>query len=137
MHVRLVTLSGVKFDQEALEVRIKTPLGAMVVLPHHEPITAQTVPGPVTIIDTKNNDEVFASYGGILEVTNNEVRILLDEADYATELVEAEIEEALKSAQALKAKAKDQKELDEAQRLIDRQAVRLQVAQIRRRHPRG
>lgn len=137
MHVKLVTLTGTKFDDEALEIRFKTPLGAMVVLPHHEPITAQTSPGPVTIIDKKNEDEVFASYGGLIEVTDNQVRILLDEADYATDLVESEVKEALKAAQALKAKAKDQKELDEAQRLIDRQAVRLEVAQIRRRRPRG
>lgn len=137
MHVKLVTLSGIKFDDDALEVRFKTPQGAMVVLPHHEPITAQTSPGPVTIIDKDRGDEVFASYGGLIEVTANDVRILLDEADYAADLIESEVQDALKAAHALKAKAKDQKELDEAQRIIDRQSVRLEVARIRHRRPRG
>ena len=137
MHVKLVTLSGTKFDDDALEVRIKTEEGAMVVLPNHEPLTALTAPGPVTIIDKNNTDEVFASFGGLVEVTQNEVRILLDEADYAEDLVEAEVREALKNAQSLKAKAKDQKELNEAQSIIDRQAVRLEVTQIRRRNRRG
>lgn len=137
MHVRLVTLSGIKFDDDANEVRIKTPDGAMVVLPHHEPLTAQTSPGPVTIIDKKDEDEVFASYGGIIEVTGNDVRILLDEADYAADLIESEVKEALKAAEALKSKAKDAKELDEAQKIIDRQSVRLEVAQLRRRNRRG
>lgn len=46
MQVSLVTLSGIQFDNTAQEVRIRTPLGAMVVLPQHEPMTAVTVPGP-------------------------------------------------------------------------------------------
>ena len=134
MQVKLVTLNGIKFDDIAKEVHIVTPDGAMVVLPHHEPLTAQTSPGPVIIVDNKDNDEVFASYGGLIEVTNNEVRILLDEADHADDLVEVEIEEALQAAKSLKKKAKDQKELDEAQQIIDRQYVRLNVSRVRRRH---
>ena len=134
MHVTLVTLSGIKFSDDAREVRLKTPLGAMAILPHHEPITAITSPGAITIIDKANEEELFASFGGLLEVTNGDVRILLDEADHARDLVEEEIKLALEHAQELKTKAKDQTELAEAQRLIDRQAVRLEVAQIRRRY---
>ena len=136
MHVTLVTLSGAQFDNDAKEVRLGTPLGKLVVLPHHEPLTAVTSPGPVTIIDSNNQEVLFASYGGMMEVSNNNVRLLLDEADHAKDLVEADIKMALEEAKKLKAKAKDQTELDEAQKLIDRQAVRLEVAQIRRK-PRG
>lgn len=134
MQVTLVTLSGVRFQEDAKEVRLRTPLGAMVVLPHHEPITAITSPGPVTIIDTNNEEELFASYGGLMEVTGGDVRILLDEADHAKDLVESEIRAALEHAHDLKAKAKDQTELAEAQRLIDRQAVRLEVSRLRRKY---
>lgn len=136
MHVTLVTLSGVQFNDEANEVRLRTPNGAMVVLPHHESLTAITDPGPVTIIDDEAQEIIFASFGGLIEVTNNSVRILVDEAEFARDLVESEIQDALKAAQALKEKARDQKELDEAQKLIDRQAVRLEVSRIRRK-PRG
>ena len=136
MQVTLVTLSGIQFDDTAQEVRIRTPLGAMVVLPQHEPMTAVTVPGPVTIIDAANEEELFASYGGLIEVSDNHVRLLLDEADHARDLVESEIAEALVAAREMKAKATDQTELAEAQRLNDRHAVRLEVAKIRRK-PRG
>ncbi len=133
MQVTLVTLSGIQFNDTAQEVRIRTPLGAMVVLPQHEPMTAVTVPGPVTIVDSAHEEELFASYGGLVEVSDNHVRILLDEADHARDLVESEIAEALIAARDLKAKATDQTELAEAQRLIDRHEVRLEVAKIRRK----
>ncbi len=136
MQVTLVTLSGERFNDTAREVHIKTPLGAMVVLPHHEPITAVTSPGPVIIIDKNNEEEIFASYGGLMEVSDNSVHILLDEADHARDLVESEIKSALNAAVELKAKAQDQTELAEAQRLIDRHEVRLEVTRIRRKYRR-
>lgn len=134
MQVTLVTLSGTQFEDGAKEIRLSTPMGALVIMSHHEPITAVTSPGPVTIVDNKGHEELFASYGGLMEVTENKVRLLLDEVDHAKDLVESEIKAALNAALALKAKAKDQTELAEAQRLIDRQAVRLEVAQIRRKY---
>ena len=133
MHVTLVTLSGTRYDDVAKEVRLATPNGAMLVLPYHEPMTAVTTAGAVIIVDKVGEEEVFASYGGLMEVSENSVRLLLDEADHARDLVEEEIKEALESALQLKAKAKDQTELTEAQRLIDRHEVRLGVAQLRRK----
>lgn len=133
MHVTLVSLSGIQFSDSAKEVRVKTPIGHMVVLPGHEPITAVASPGPVVIVDSANQEEVFASYGGMFEVTNNDVKILVDQVDHIDTLIESDIQEALKSAKSLRTKAKDQKELDEAQALIDRQIVRLEVSRIRRK----
>ena len=95
MHVTLVTLSGTRYDDVAKEVRLATPNGAMVVLPYHEPMTAVTTAGAVIIVDKVGEEEVFASYGGLMEVSENSVRLLLDEADHARDLVEEEIKEAL------------------------------------------
>lgn len=133
MRVQLLTVSGAKFDDEALEVRLKTAMGAMVILPHHEALTAITETGPVTIVDGKNNEEVFVSYGGLVDVRDNTVHMLVDEAEYADDLIEEEIHEALLAARALKDAATEQHELDEAQRMIDRHTVRLEVARIRRK----
>lgn len=136
MHVTLVTLSGLQYNDEALEVRMATPSGRLVIMSNHEPLTAVANPGPITILCNNNEEILFASYGGLLEVSDNKVRLLLDEVDHAVDLVEADIKAALEAAKQLKAKAKDQTELAAAQRLIDRQAIRLEVAQIRRK-PRG
>ena len=136
MQFELLTLSGAKYQGEADEVQLTTTNGQMGILPHHEPLVAQVVAGAVTIKSGKNRPEVYATYGGLLEVTKDYVRLLADEADHEGELVAEEIEEALAHAKELRDKAKDRTELANAQRMIDRSEVRLGVARMRRTHHR-
>ena len=136
MQFELLTLSGAKFKGEADEVILTTTNGEMGVLPHHEPFIGQVVAGAVTIKHGKGAPEVFATYGGLLEITEDYVRLLADEADHEGELVASEIEEALAHAKAMRDKAKDKVELAKAQQMIDRSEVRLGVAKMRRTHHR-
>lgn len=136
MDFELLTLSGAKFSGEATMVSLTTVDGQMGILPHHEPLVAKVVAGPVVVKPAKGESQVFATYGGLLEVGNNRVRLMADEAEHAEELVTSEIEAALKRAEDMRAKAKDKTELARAQELVDRQAVRLGVARMRRREHR-
>jgi F-type H+-transporting ATPase subunit epsilon len=133
MQFELLTLDGAKYSGEASEVIVTTTEGTMTILPHHEALTAIVVPGPVTVRDKHVAESLFATFGGILDIQNNSVRLLADEAEHADDLVEHEIEEALARAKAAKEGVKDKHELHRAQQLIDRHAVRLEVARIRRR----
>jgi F-type H+-transporting ATPase subunit epsilon len=132
MRFDLLTLSGVKFSGDVLQVSLTTVEGQVGILPDHEPMTAVAVGGAVTV-RTKAKTEVFATYGGLLEVTAQHVRLLADEAEHEDELVASEIEVALRRAEEHKANAKDKVELARAQQMVDRQAVRLGVARMRRR----
>lgn len=132
MQFELLTLSGVKYTGEIAEVALKTTEGSLAILPHHEPFTAIVVPGPIFVRAHGKDEELFAVYGGIIETIDNRVRIWADEADHADDLVESEIEEALAHAEVAKQNAKETHDLNRAQRLVDRQAVRLEVARIRR-----
>jgi len=76
--------------------------------------------------------EVFAISGGTVQVENDELKILVDEADNAEELNEQEVQKAYELAKKMKAEAKDHVSLQHAQSLMDRQAVRLQVAGLKR-----
>lgn len=67
-------------------------------------------------------------------MTNNVLRVLVDEADHADDINEAEAEAAHERAMQMKAEAKDEVSLEHAQNLVDRQATRLQVASLKRRH---
>jgi F0F1-type ATP synthase epsilon subunit len=69
-------------------------------------------------------------------VHDNVLRVLVDDADHADELNEAEEQKALERAQKMKAEAKDEVSLEHAQQLVDRQSVRLQVAGLKRRRQR-
>lgn len=134
---RLVSLSGLKFDDEAYEILLPTLEGQIGVLGRHMPLVSVVSTGVISV-RRKSNDpddfmERFAVSGGVIEVSNNVLTVLVDDADHAEEINEAEAQKAIERAQKMKADAKDQVSLDKAQDLIDRQAVRLQVAGLKRR----
>lgn len=134
MQTKLLTMSGSLYDKPAKEIQLRTPEGDMAILPNHEPFLAIVEPGPLTIINEDNSDELYSVFGGLVSVNeNNEVKIMVDEADHHDNLIVEEIEEAIELAKELKEAAKDRQSLYQAQKLIDRHTVRLNVAKIRRR----
>lgn len=138
MNFKLVTLKGVKIDQEVYEVMLPTPEGRIAVFPDHESLVTLAVPGEVAVRRNKEDSddklEFLAVSGGVVEITDNKVRLLVDEADHSDDIIESESRMALERAIEMKKNASNQVELDKALELVDRHAVRLQVAELRRRH---
>ena len=139
-HFQLVSISGKKFDEDVYEVVLPTLDGEIGVLQDHMPLVSVATIGAIMVRrnpkDTDAQREYFATNGGVIEVSDNILRVLVDEADRADDINEAEVQKALERAQKMKSEAKDQISLEHAQGLVDRQAVRLQVAGLRRRHQR-
>ena len=139
-HFQLVSISGKKFDEDVYEVVLPTLDGEIGVLSHHMPLVSVATNGAIAVRrNPKDSDaqrDYFAINGGVVEVSDNALKVLVDEADHAEEINEAEVQKALERAQKMKSEAKDQVSLDHAQSLVDRQAVRLQVAGLKRRHKR-
>ncbi len=139
-HFQLVSLSGKKFDGDVYEVILPTLDGEIGVLQDHMPLVSVATTGVITVRkqakDADHQREYFATNGGAIEVADNNLRVLVDEADHADNLSEAEVQKALERAKKMKAEAKDQVSLEHAQQLVDRQTVRLQVAGLKRRHQR-
>jgi len=137
MNFELVTLDGVKFKAQVYSVVLPTAAGQITVMPGHEPILALLVPGIILIRRNKGDadyhQEHFATYGGVVEISREGTRVLVDEATPSSEISEAEAQKAHDAAVALRKAAKTQVELDRAQTLVDRQVVRLEVAKIKRR----
>ena len=140
MNFELVTLDGVKFQAQAYSAVLPTASGQITVLPGHEPLLSQLVPGVITIRRSKGDAdhhlEHYATFGGVLEISKSGVRVLVDEAAQGDEVNEAEARRAHEAALAMRKNAKNQVELDKAQALVDRHAVRLEVAELKRRHSR-
>jgi len=136
MRFQLISISGKKFDDEVYEVVLPTLDGEIGVLKDHMPLVSVATNGTIMIRrNAKDPDhlrEYFATNGGVIDVDHNTLRVLVDEADHADEINEAEAQGALERAQKMKSEAKDQVSLEHAQTLVDRHAVRLQVAQLRR-----
>ncbi|HSX52797.1 MAG TPA: ATP synthase F1 subunit epsilon [Patescibacteria group bacterium] len=133
----LVTLDGTKFAEEVYEVILPTSEGYIGILPSHIPLVSLAAPGVISVRrnqgDRDDQMDFFATNGGAIEVLDNVVRVLVDEADHEAEINEQEAQKAFERAQQLRAEASDQVTLEKAQELIDRQQVRLQVAGLRRR----
>lgn len=141
MNFRLVTLAGEKINEDVYEVIIPTVDGEISVFPSHEPLVTVAKPGVVAVKLHKNHSadqhEFFAISGGIVEITGESVKILVDEADHGDDIIEAETQAALERAIALRDNAANAVELDKAHQLIDRHMVRLKVADLHRRRRRS
>lgn len=140
MNFQLVTLTGTKLDNDVYEVVLPTAAGEIAVFPGHEPLVSIAVPGAIAVRHAKGDPDskldYYAISGGVIEVDTKSLRVLVDEADSGDDIVESESKAALERAMKLRDSAKDQVELEKASQLVDRHAVRLKVADLRRRHRR-
>lgn len=138
IHFQLVSISGKKFDEEVYEVVLPTLDGQIGVFQDHMPLVSVAAPGVIMVRrnpkDPDHAREFFASSGGAIEVADNTLRVLVDEADRADSINEEEARKALERAHRMVSEAKDQVSLEHAQQMVDRYEVRLQVAGLKRRH---
>ena len=136
LRLELVTLDGTKFSEEVYEVQLPTTEGQIGVFTNHSPLVCLAATGVVTVRRKESDADVlqehFAINGGVIEIADNRVRVLVDEADDEDSINEAEAQKAFDRAKELKREATDQVSLDKAQALLDRQATRLHVAGLRR-----
>jgi F-type H+-transporting ATPase subunit epsilon len=140
IRLQLVTVTGTKFDDDVYEVILPTLEGEIGVLQDHMPLIAAATNGVISIRrnakDADREMEFFATNGGVIEVEDNTLRVIVDEADHAEDINESDAQAAHDRALKMKAEATDQVSLEHAQAQVDRSAVRLQVASLKRRHQR-
>jgi F-type H+-transporting ATPase subunit epsilon len=138
MRLQLITLTGTKVDKDIYGVTLPTKAGEISVFEGHEPLVTLAEPGVLAVREKKHdidkNLDYLAISGGVVEIDGSTIKILVDEADHGSDIIESESKAALERAMKLREKAGSQLELEEASKLIDRHAVRLKVAGLRRRH---
>jgi len=136
MKLQLVTLSGIKLNKEVYSVQIPTVEGKIGVYNDHEPLITVTSAGVLKVQFNKDDKDADCKYyavnGGAVQIMDNKVKILVDDAETSDEIAEQDAEAALKRAQELRANAANTVEITEAEAMINHAAVRLKVAGIRR-----
>ncbi len=135
--LELITLTGVKLRESVHEVVLPTQDGQIAVFEHHAPLVTLAKAGVISVRKKSDHpDDMMEHYAidsGVIDIADNMVRVLVDEADKDSEVSQKEAEAALERAKKLRSEARDQVSLDKAQSLIDREASRLKVAELRRR----
>ena len=76
MNVTIAKVHENVFSGEAVSLTATTGAGEVTILGNHEPYVANLVSGIVTV-RTKEGPTNFEISGGILEVSNNQVTVLL------------------------------------------------------------
>ena len=140
MQLSLVTLTGIKVDESIYSATIPTVDGEISIFPSHEPLVTLARPGVITVRfkpeDPDSALEYFAVSGGVVQIDQTQIRVLVDEADHGDDIIEAESQAALERVIKLRDESSDQIERENARQLIDRHLVRLKVAELKRRHRR-
>ncbi|NCC19469.1 ATP synthase F1 subunit epsilon [Candidatus Saccharibacteria bacterium] len=140
MKLQLVTMTGVKVDEPIYSATIPTVDGEISVFPSHESLVTLARNGVITVRFKKDDPdaklEYFAISGGVVQIDQTQIRVLVDEADHGAEIIEAETRAALERAIRQRDEADDQIEREKAHQLIDRHMVRLKVAELQRRRRR-
>jgi F-type H+-transporting ATPase subunit epsilon len=135
--LELVTLNGLKFSGDVYRVDLPTPDGIIGIYPEHMPLVSMAAPGVISILkrqgDKEEDMEHFATNGGVVEISEHRVRVLVNEADQSSEISEKEAAEAIERARELEKSAKDRVSIDKARQVIQTQQARLRVAELKNR----
>jgi F-type H+-transporting ATPase subunit epsilon len=133
LHVTIVTAQQTIFDGEAEMVIAPGSEGQLGILPRHAPLLTTLDLGELRIRERGTDESVFIA-GGFLEVNNNVVTILADDAERAAEIDEAHAEEARRRAKETLERGGLTAEVEaQAAAELERAVGRLRVAEMHRR----
>jgi F-type H+-transporting ATPase subunit epsilon len=135
LHVEVVTQTGAIYANDADEVVAPGSEGQLGILPRHAPLMTTLKIGALRVKHGGNEETIFIG-GGFMEVFNDEVTILADDAERAANIDEAAAEEARRRAQTLLEQQTGDTDVAFLQGQIERAIGRLRVAEVHRQHRR-
>ena len=126
LQVCVITPDQVFLNQEAEEVILPTNTGLMGVLTNHAPLITALEIG-VMLIRVKKDWKPFALMGGFALVKQNQITVLVNEAESETTIDRAEAEQSFTITKQKFEEATDQKQKVEANFAFKRARARFQV----------
>lgn len=132
MDCEVLTPSGTVFSGTVAEATMFTVNGQIGVLPHHETMSDVIAAGPVVIHVRGQKAQTFDTTGGLVQIENNKIHILIDEPSPDEAEIHHSIVHAAEHADQLRGDAKHNAHIEHASHMIDRQSVRLGVHRLRR-----
>ena len=126
LQVCIMTPDRIFLNDQAEEIILPTNTGQMGVLSNHAPLITALDIG-VTLIRSKTDWNPVALIGGFALVKDNQITILVNEADSATEIKSDEAESAFEAAKLKLEQAVDEKQRVEATFQFKRARARYQV----------
>jgi F-type H+-transporting ATPase subunit epsilon len=119
----VLTPEGEVFNDEVELVSTRTAVGSIGILAHHEPVLAILDPAELRLYRSESEIVSFAQAEGYMQVTDNEVLVLVEEAHAPGDLDAASLRERLQQAERELESAGDD---SEKRRVAERDKRRLE-----------
>ena len=136
---KIATPEKIVYEDEVDQITLPTKMGEISVLPNHLPLVSSLLAGEILI--KKDNQEIpIAVAGGFVELNNNQMVILADNAERAEEIDEQRAEQARKKVKELLEQKRGAEEVDYTALAakMERELARLKVVKkYRKLRPRA
>ena len=121
--VEVLTPEGEVFNDEVEMVSTRTPVGSIGILAHHTPVLAMLDPTELRLYKSESDVVSFAQAEGYMQVANNRVLLLVEEAHSPDQLDAGDLRERLEQAERELEQAGDD---TERRRVAERDQRRMQ-----------
>ena len=131
-NLQIITPKKIVFDKEVEMVVLRTTEGDMGILPNHAPFVAELAIGEMKVKLAPESEEMYFVAGGFLEIANNKVTILADDAMNAKDI---DIEQAKKEAEIAKAKLsklKEDRDIAATERALQESLTKIKISETLR-----
>jgi F-type H+-transporting ATPase subunit epsilon len=105
--VEVLTPEGQVFDDEVEMVSTRTEVGSIGVLAHHQPLLGMLVPTELRLYRSDSDVERFAQGEGYIQVSGDEVLVLVEEATRPSDLDAGDLRERARRAEDSAREAED------------------------------
>ncbi len=127
-HLQIVTPDGSFFDGEAEKLIVRAQGGDVCILPRHAPFVTPLGVGEAVAVLSGGLRRSAACSGGMLSVTDDDVRLVATTFEWAEDIDKARAERAEEKARAKIERAQNAAELDMAKAKLARALTRAKVA---------
>lgn len=129
LNLRVMAPNRIVWNSEVQEIILSTNSGRIGILPNHAPLLTAL---DIGIIKIRLNEKwsTMALMGGFAMIDNNQMTILVNEAEKSNEINLQEAQETFQMAQTKLSKAKGRKQIIEANLILKRAKARLEAIEI-------
>jgi F-type H+-transporting ATPase subunit epsilon len=128
IHLEIVTPSKIEFDDDVKSFTAPGMEGSFQVLPHHAPFITTLQCGKVKFTTKDDNEKIFATSGGVVEVLDNKISMLAETIEAKEDIDVARAKIARDEARKLM-ETEHGTELEKAKLDYQRAVNRLKVAE--------
>lgn len=129
LNLRVMAPNRIVWNSEIQEIILSTNSGQIGILPNHAPLLTALDIGIVKI-RLKEQWSTMALMGGFAMIENNQMTILVNEAEKALEIDSQEAQDTFRKAKTNLAQAVGKKQIIEANLAFKRAKVRLEAVNI-------